>query len=451
MKTMDSKKKNPKTFFLRTYGCQMNELDSEIMVGILERRGLSRIEQEDKADMLIYNTCSIRDLAERKVMGKLGQIGRGKQKEAIIGVTGCMAMAKKANLFRKLPHVDFVLGTNNIHEFDQVLDEVIYSGKPTARTDPQFTHEIDYLAAKRDDPVKAYVSIIRGCDKFCTYCVVPYTRGQEVSRHPDQIVEECQQLVDKGYKEITLLGQNVNSYGKDKPEWQSLFHDLLYRLDAIPGLERIRFMTSHPYDITRDLMLAVRDLPSLCEFVHFPIQCGSNRVLRKMNRLYTRESYMEKVREFKEILPSVTLGTDIIVGFPTETEEEFEETYSALKEIEYSVAFIFSYSARKGTPAMRWQDTVSEEEKDRRLQRLLQLQNEIYAKQRQVLVNTPVEVLVERQSHKNKELLKGRTRCWKNVVFPGGSELIGSLQQVHIHGYNHQTLLGQLEPSVLLK
>ena len=451
MKTMDSKKKNPKTFFLRTYGCQMNELDSEIMVGILERRGLSRIEQEDKADMLIYNTCSIRDLAERKVMGKLGQIGRGKQKEAIIGVTGCMAMAKKANLFRKLPHVDFVLGTNNIHEFDQVLDEVIYSGKPTARTDPQFTHEIDYLAAKRDDPVKAYVSIIRGCDKFCTYCVVPYTRGQEVSRHPDQIVEECQQLVDKGYKEITLLGQNVNSYGKDKPEWQSLFHDLLYRLDAIPGLERIRFMTSHPYDITRDLMLAVRDLPSLCEFVHFPIQCGSNRVLRKMNRLYTRESYMEKVREFKEILPSVTLGTDIIVGFPTETEEEFEETYSALKEIEYSVAFIFSYSARKGTPAMRWQDTVSEEEKDRRLQRLLQLQNEIYAKQRQVLVNTPVEVLVERQSHKNKELLKGRTRCWKNVVFPGGSELIGSLQQVHIHGYNHQTLLGQLEPSVLSK
>ena len=451
MKTMDSKKKNPKTFFLRTYGCQMNELDSEIMVGILERRGLSRIEQEDKADMLIYNTCSIRDLAERKVMGKLGQIGRGKQKEAIIGVTGCMAMAKKANLFRKLPHVDFVLGTNNIHEFDQVLDEVIYSGKPTARTDPQFTHEIDYLAAKRDDPVKAYVSIIRGCDKFCTYCVVPYTRGQEASRHPDQIVEECQQLVDKGYKEITLLGQNVNSYGKDKPEWQSLFHDLLYRLDAIPGLERIRFMTSHPYDITRDLMLAVRDLPSLCEFVHFPIQCGSNRVLRKMNRLYTRESYMEKVREFKEILPSVTLGTDIIVGFPTETEEEFEETYSALKEIEYSVAFIFSYSARKGTPAMRWQDTVSEEEKDRRLQRLLQLQNEIYAKQRQVLVNTPVEVLVERQSHKNKELLKGRTRCWKNVVFPGGSELIGSLQQVHIHGYNHQTLLGQLEPSVLLK
>ena len=347
--------------------------------------------------------------------------------------------------------MDFVLGTNNIHEFDQVLDEVIYSGKPTARTDPQFTHEIDYLAAKRDDPVKAYVSIIRGCDKFCTYCVVPYTRGQEVSRHPDQIVEECQQLVDKGYKEITLLGQNVNSYGKDKPEWQSLFHDLLYRLDAIPGLERIRFMTSHPYDITRDLMLAVRDLPSLCEFVHFPIQCGSNRVLRKMNRLYTRESYMEKVREFKEILPSVTLGTDIIVGFPTETEEEFEETYSALKEIEYSVAFIFSYSARKGTPAMRWQDTVSEEEKDRRLQRLLQLQNEIYAKQRQVLVNTPVEVLVERQSHKNKELLKGRTRCWKNVVFPGGSELIGSLQQVHIHGYNHQTLLGQLEPSVLSK
>jgi tRNA-2-methylthio-N6-dimethylallyladenosine synthase len=441
---MDNKKKDPKTFFLRTYGCQMNELDSEIMIGILERRGITRIKEEEDADMLIYNTCSIRDLAERKVMGKLGQIGRRKQKKALIGVTGCMAMAKKGNLFRKLPHVDFVLGTNNIHELDHVLDEVITTGKPTARTDLQFTHEIDYLAAKRDDPVKAFVSIIRGCDKFCTYCVVPYTRGQEVSRDPNSIVEECKQLVDKGYKEITILGQNVNSYGKDKPECNTLFHDLLYRLDAINGLERIRFMTSHPQDITKELMIAVRDLPSLCEFVHFPIQSGSTRILKKMHRVYTREEYMEKIQQFKEILPSVTLGTDIIVGFPTETEEEFEETYSALKEIEYSVAFLFTYSPRKGTPAMRWEDCIPEKEKDRRLQRLLELQDTIYAKQRAEIVTNNVEVLVERESKKTPNFLQGRTRCWKNVLFPGDPSLIGSLQNVKINSYTHQTLLGNV-------
>ena len=225
-----------KTFYVRTYGCQMNELDSEIMVGQLEQRGLSRTDDENTADLLIFNTCSIRDLAERKAMGKLGQLGRTLQNNAIIGVTGCMANAKKDSLFQKLPHIDFVLGTNNIHDLNNVLDEVIASGTQVFRTDDHFEHELDYLGAKRDDKVKAYVSIIRGCDKFCTYCVVPYTRGSEVSRHPDSIEEESRQLVSQGYKEIILLGQNVNSYGKDKPEWNSLFHDLLYRLDNIPGL-----------------------------------------------------------------------------------------------------------------------------------------------------------------------------------------------------------------------
>ncbi|MEI8329963.1 MAG: MiaB/RimO family radical SAM methylthiotransferase, partial [Chlamydiia bacterium] len=234
------------TFFIRTYGCQMNELDSEIMVGQLEKRGMKRIHEETEADLLIFNTCSIRDLAERKVMGKLGQLGRSKTKRSLIGVTGCMAMAKKDSLLRKLPHVDFVLGTNNINDLNQVLDEVIDTGRQAFRTDTQFEENLDYLVAKRDDKVKAYVSIIRGCDKFCTYCVVPYTRGQEVSRDPASIIEECSILVAQGYKEITLLGQNVNSYGKDKPEWNCLFHDLLYQLDKIPGLKRVRFMTSHP-------------------------------------------------------------------------------------------------------------------------------------------------------------------------------------------------------------
>jgi len=430
------------TFFIRTYGCQMNELDSEIMVGQLEKRGMKRIQDESNADLLIFNTCSIRDLAERKVMGKLGQLGRSKIKRSLIGVTGCMAMAKKDSLFRKLPHVDFVLGTNNITDLNQVLNEVLDTGKQTFRTDTQFEENLDYLVAKRDDPVKAYVSIIRGCDKFCTYCVVPYTRGQEVSRPPESIEEECRLLVSKGYKEITLLGQNVNSYGKDQPQWNCLFHDLLYRLDKIPGLERVRFMTSHPVDITLGLMEAIRDLPSVCEFVHFPIQAGSNRILKKMHRIYTKEQYLDKVAQLKEIAPDVSLGTDIIVGFPTETEEEFQETYDVFKQIAYSVAFIFAYSPRKGTPAFRWRDDITEEVKQERLHRLLSLHAEICSDERQKMLGSEVEVLIEKYSAEERQV-KGRTRCWKNVVFPGDSSMVGSLQKVKVHSFSNQTLLAE--------
>jgi len=424
----------------------MNELDTEIMTGMLERRGLSRTTVEEEADLLIYNTCSIRDLAERKVMGKLGRLGKmqkNKDKRPVIGVTGCMANAKKESLFQKVPHIDFVLGTNNIHELNLVLDDVLLTGKQSAKVDARFEHELDYKEATRNDPLKAFVSIIRGCDKFCTYCVVPYTRGEEVSRDPESIVEECRMLVAKGYKEITLLGQNVNSYGKDKPEWNCLFHDLLYKIDQIPGMCRVRFMTSHPVDITVELMQAIRDLPSLCEFVHFPIQAGSNRILRKMHRIYTKEEYLEKVALLRSIVPNVQLGTDIIVGFPTETDEEFEETYQVLKEVEYSTAFLFSYSQRKGTPAMRWKDDVPEEVKEARLQRLMALQNEISTKQREQLLGDTVEVLVEEVASRDTGFVKGRTRCWKNVLFKGSAELVGTTCQVKLHSFNHQTLLGE--------
>lgn len=433
-----------KTFYVRTYGCQMNELDSEIMMGQLEQRGLTRVEEEHLADLLIFNTCSIRDLAERKVMGKLGLLGRNPQHNAIIGVTGCMANAKKESLFQKLPHIDFILGTNNIHDLNHVLDEVLSTGNQTIRTDDHFEHELDYVGAKRTDKVKAHISIIRGCDKHCTYCVVPYTRGPEVSRHPDSIIEECRTLVAQGYKEFTLLGQNVNSYGKDQPEWSCLFHDLLYRLDQIPGLERMRFMTSHPVDITRELMEAIRDLKTVCESVHFPLQAGSNRILRKMHRIYTVEEYLEKVRMLRSIVPNVTLGTDIIVGFPTETEEEFQQTYQILKEIEYAVAFLYTYSPRKGTPATRWKDDIPEEVKEDRLQRLIALQDGITSKHRQEMLGKVVEVLVEAHNFKDHNLLKGRTRCWKNVLFAGDDAMIGTLQNVKIHSYSSQTLLGEI-------
>ncbi len=431
----------PKTFFVKTYGCQMNELDTDIMVGQLMKRGLERVQDENQADLLIFNTCSIRDLAERKVMGKIGQLGRLKKRRPIIGVTGCMATAKREGIFRKLPHVDFVLGTNNITDLDGVLNDYLQSGKPAIRVDKQFEENLDYLVARRDHKVKAYVSIIRGCDKFCTYCVVPYTRGPEVSRPPEDIINEVKKLASEGYKEITLLGQNVNSYGKDKPEWNCLFHDLLYQLDKIDGIERIRFLTSHPIDITLDLMYAIRDLPSVCEFVHFPIQAGASRILRKMHRIYSKEEYMEKVAKLKEIVPHAALGTDIIVGFPSETEEEFMETYRVFEDIQYSVAFIFTYSPRQGTPAMRWKDDIPEEVKEDRLHRLMDLHKRQVSEKYAALLNNKVEVLVEKRNRHGQ--LKGRTRCWKKVIFDGPDELIGTLQQVDLHSFNHETLVGK--------
>lgn len=437
-------KREPKTFYIRTYGCQMNELDTEVMAGILERRGLTRTNDDSTADLLLFNTCSIRDLAERKAMGKIGLVSRSRGNNAIIGVTGCMANAKKESLFNKLPRIDFVLGTNNIHELDTVLDEILSTGQSTLKTDPKFHTEINYIGASRAHDTNAYVSIIRGCDKYCTYCVVPYTRGPEVSRHPDEIVAEIRDLVQRGYREITLLGQNVNSYGKDKPEWGCLFHDLLYRIDKIEGIGFVRFMTSHPIDITQELMKAIRDLKSLCRFVHFPMQAGSSRILKKMHRIYTIEHYLEKVRMLREIVPDVALGTDIIVGFPTETEEDFEETYRLMKEIEFSMAFLFEYSPRKGTPAMRWKDDITPEVKAERHKRLADLQEEIYSRQRQEMLGNEYEVLVEAQTEREPFFLKGRTSCWKRVLMEGDAGMIGTFQMVKMHSYSKQTLFGEV-------
>ena len=413
------------------------------MAGLLTAKGLKQTEDEALADLLIFNTCSIRDLAERKVMGKLGKLGLQKKRDRIIGVTGCMANAKKESLFQKLPHVDFVLGTNNIHDLTTVLDEVLFTGVQTVRTDEEFSQELDYSVTKRTDKYKAYVSIIRGCDKYCTYCVVPYTRGPEVSRPAASIIEECKQLVDQGYQEITLLGQNVNSYGNDQPDWNCRFHDLLYNLDKIPGMKRIRFLTSHPVDITRELMEAIRDLECLCEHVHFPLQAGSDRILRKMHRIYTRQEYMEKIALLRELVPNVAIGTDMIVGFPTETEEEFLETYEAMKEVRYANAFLYTYSPRKGTPAKRWADDIPESVKDDRYKRLLELHQQTASELMRGMLGETVEVLVERRN-KDSRYLKSVTRCWRNVIFEGDDSLIGTLQRVSLHSLSHHTLIGEL-------
>lgn len=437
----------PQTFFIRTYGCQMNELDSDVMKGLLLKRGLTQVDTEQQADLLLFNTCSIRDLAERKVMGKLGRLGKQK-KTKIIGLTGCMATAKKESLFQKLPHIDFVLGPNNIHDLNHVLDEVVHYGKQSLKTEDHFYEDIDFRVTHRSSSIKAYVNIIRGCNKFCTYCVVPYTRGKEVSRPHIDILDECKQLADQGVKELTLLGQNVNSYGKDRSD-EILFHDLLHQIDKIDGIERIRFLTSHPIDITKNLMEAIRDLPSLCEFVHFPLQAGSSRILQKMHRIYTKEQYFEKVALLKELVPNVTLGTDIIVGFPTETDAEFEETYKAMEEIRFHVGYLYTYSPRKGTPAMRWKDDIPEEIKNERLQRLLSLQEKINAEQRSALIGSTVEVLVDRRTKDGKKL-RGRSRCWQKTLFEGPDELIGTTQKIEVTGFSGNCLFGQLAPRLSL-
>ena len=434
--------RNARTFYIKTYGCQMNELDSEVMAGMLERKGLLETHDELSADILIFNTCSVRDLAERKVLGKLGQLHRARKDRPIIGITGCMASVKREKLLEKLPFLDFVLGTNCIHLLGSAIDQALLDERSVLSSDT-FYEELPYDYAKRKDPIKASVSIIRGCNKHCTYCIVPYARGKEVSRPPQAIVEECRELVAKGFKEITLLGQNVNSYGKDVPEWNMHFHDLLGEIDKVAGGCRIRFLTSHPVDITEDLMKAIRDLSSVCEYVHFPLQAGSNRILQKMHRMYTQEEYREKVNLLKSYVPQVTLGTDIIVGFPTETEEEFLETYKAMEEISFSSAFIFSYSPRKGAPAARWTDDVSKEVKESRLQALLSLMETVAHKEAAALLGSTVEVLIEDTSSKNTSMVKGRTRGWKQVVFKGSSSLIGTLQKVRIVGSSNQTLLGE--------
>ncbi len=416
----------------------MNELDSQLMTGILLKEGHAPCLKEEDADILIYNTCSVRDLAERKVMGKLGIISRRK-KRAIIGITGCMAMAKKENLLKKFPYIDFILGTNNISDLSSVLNEIISNKLKINKTDDEGAF-FDYSLAERPSKVKAFVSIIKGCNNFCSYCIVPYTRGKEQSRELSSILEECRSLSAKGFKEITLLGQNVNSYGK---EWNLKFSDLLYQLDKIPGIERIRFLTSHPKDITEDLMFAIRDLPSVCEFVHFPAQSGSSRILKLMNRKYTKEEYLEKVARLKEIIPNATIGTDIIVGFPTETENDFLETLDLFEKVRFSTAFIFAYSPRKNTPAYKWNDDVPKEIKEARLQATMALYHRILGEESVKMLNTTVEVLVER-FNKDGEFLKGKTRSFKKVIFKGGEEMIGKLQNIHLTEYKHETFIGGL-------
>ncbi len=430
-----------KKFYIITYGCQMNHLETEVMTGRLIKMGYELATSEENSDIIILNTCAIRDLAETKAMNKILTIS-SKNKDAILGITGCMTMVQKEQIFKTFPNVDFILNPDNLHKFEETLIDVINNKNKICLLNKS-SELLDYSIIERKDKIKAYVSIIKGCNNFCTYCVVPYTRGKKISRAPQSIINECAKLIEEGFKEIVLLGQNVTSYGHDFKENNFLFSDLLYELDKIKDLKKISFLTSHPKDLTPHLITAIKDLDSICKFIHLPVQSGSSKILKKMNRRYTKEDYIEKVMKLKEQVPAMQIGTDIIVGFPEETYEDFEETIELFNIIKFSQAFVYAYSPRKNTPAEKMTQTVSEKEKKQRITLLLNIYKYLLKKENMKRLNEIHNVLVEKEN-KNKILLKGRTHFYDKVIFKGNKNLIGSYQKVILKDFNFQTFIGEI-------
>ena len=422
-----------KTFHITTFGCQMNEHDSEIMAGMLMDMGFTPVKERKDSDIAIINTCSIRDNADKRFFGTLGQLKRRKKEnpDFIVCVCGCMMQQQHVidAIKQKYPWVDIIFGTHNIHQLPELVEGAMKGRKKQISVWPDGGDMVEGLPSERMFKSKALVNIMSGCNNFCTYCIVPYTRGRERSRRAEDILNEIRDLVNDGVKEVMLLGQNVNSYkscdGDD-------FTDLLYKIHEIEGLERIRFMTSHPKDMSDKLIKAFGELDKLCKYVHLPVQAGSSRVLKRMNRVYTRESYLELVRKLRETVPDITISTDIIVGFPGETEEDFQETLSLVKEVRYDSAFTFLYSVRKGTPAEKFEDQIPEDVKHERFERLVDVINEISA-EKNVLYNGRIEkVLVEGPSKKNSKTYTGRTDGFKLVNFEGTPDMVDQIVDVEI-------------------
>lgn len=420
-------------FHITTFGCQMNEHDSEVMTGMLLEKGFEAVKDRKDADILIINTCSVRDNADKRFFGTLGALKKRKKDNPnlIMCVCGCMMQQQHVidTLKQKYPWVDVVFGTHNIHQFPELLENVINEKKKQISVWDEGGEIVEGLPAKRLHENKALVNIMFGCNNFCTYCIVPYTRGRERSRHPEDILKEVRNLVADGVKEIMLLGQNVNSYkGADGVD----FADLIYMLNEVEGLERIRFMTPHPKDLSDKLIQAYVDCDKLCKNIHLPVQSGSSRVLKEMNRRYTREQYLELVRKLREAVPHITISTDIIVGFPGETEEDFEETLNLVRTVRYDSAFTFLYSIRKGTPAEKYENQVPEEVKHERFNRLVDLVNTISAEKNALYKGTVQQILVEGSSARNSKTLAGRTDGFKLVNFPGSKDMIGKTIDIEI-------------------
>lgn len=433
--------------FVETYGCAQNENDSERLRGMLSDMGYGFCDDARSADLVIYNTCAVRENAELRVFGNIGSLKsvKAKRPDMLVGVCGCMMQQAHIceQLRKKYKHVDMIFGTHALYKFPEILDTARRGQKAvmTADSDGEI---VEGISIKRGAPPLAKVSIMFGCNNFCSYCIVPYVRGRERSRSPENILAEIKEVSEQGFKEVMLLGQNVNSYGKDLGDEDVTFARLLSQVCTVDGIERVRFMTSHPKDISDELIDVMAREEKVCKQLHLPIQSGSSSVLKAMNRKYSREDYLDIIKRVRARIPDVVLTTDIIVGFPTETAVDFDETMSLLEEVEFDMVFSFIYSKRQGTPAAEMPMCLTKEEIHRNFDRMLDLQNKISLKKNQAYMGTRQIVLAEGISKTNGEFLSGRTDGGKIVNFRGGEDLIGKFVEVEITDCKTWSLAGEI-------
>ena len=439
---LTEKKIYTKTYHRYIFGCQMNVADSELVESILINEGYEKSKSVDSADAIFVNTCAIREQAEKKVHSQLGRYNLIKKNkpEVLIGVLGCMAQNLKDDLLENKPYIDIVLGPDSYRNLPTILKKRNQVNKSFLDTKLSRYEVYQDLFPQRKGGVNAWVSIMRGCDKFCTFCIVPFTRGRERSRNLESILEESKNAVNLGYSEITLLGQNVNSYN-----YQNLkFHNLLEEVSKIKNLKRIRYTSPHPQDITKELLSVMAEFDNICNYIHLPLQSGSNRILKRMNRTYTREHFIDIVGMIREILPNVGISTDIIVGFPGETNQEFEETLSLMNEVRFDSAFNFKYSSRPGTKASEYSEKINDQEKKDRLQKIIRLQKKHTLERNKLLIGSVEDVLVEKESKLSIDHWAGRTDSNKWVIFAKNSAQINRIVQVKIKKAKDVTLHGEL-------
>ena len=434
-----------KTFYLETFGCQMNVHDSEKVIGTLEERGYRQVETAEDAGLVLYNTCSIRDKAEQKVFNRLQNFKRDAGKGKVFGVIGCVAQQEGEKIFDRAPHVSLVAGSASYTRLGEMLVQLEAGNRRVTGLSLDTDETFDTPLTRRDNPHRAYITIIEGCDKSCAYCVVPFTRGPERSRTGESVMAEARRLAESGYTEIQLLGQNVNSYRDPSPAgWD--FATLLARVAAVPGIRRVRYTTSHPRDFVKEIVDAMDSNPVLCDHVHLPVQSGSTRVLASMDRLYTLDDYMRRIEWLKSARRPYALTTDIIVGFPGETEEDFQQTLDLLDQVQYDSLFSFKYSPRPNTAALRMEDAVPEEEKQRRLAILQEKQRAIQIRRNSALIGSTKEVLVEGR-HASLGQWIGRTSDNRTLNFThleaGESDLVGSYRQVRVTRSGPNSLVGE--------
>ena len=443
-------------YTILTMGCQLNENDSEKLCGMLEKMGYTKTEKQNDADLALFNTCCVRENAEDKLFGKLGELKRLKeQKGIIIAIGGCMMQEKHITdkIKESYPFVDILFGTHTLHKFPEDLYKVIEEKRKLEDILDIDGKIYEGLPIKRDSKIKASVTIMNGCNNFCSYCIVPYVRGRERSRQPRDIIEEVKKLAKEGYKEITLLGQNVNSYlrverEKNIPfeEYQGVnsFATLLRAINKIDGIERIRFISPHPKDFTDDVIEAIADCEKVCKLVHLPLQSGNTKVLKEMNRKYTKEQYLNLVEKMKNKIPNLTLSTDIIVGFPGETDEEFEDTLDVVKKVKFEQVYMFIYSRRVGTPGDKMQNQIPEDIKHKRFDKLKALVESQIEENNKKYIGTTQKILVEGESKNNSNMLSGRTESNKVVIFEGSKELIDKIINIKIISQHMWYLKGEI-------